>query len=200
MYIKFYLFVYLCWVFLATGPSLVVVCGGYSSCGVRAPHSGGFCCCGPCLGPSIFRSCGSRAPGHRLSSRGTESSLLCGMWDLPGNRGRTHVTCFGRGILHHWATREVPEVMFSPSALIKIPSVRNYFQKCLQGLHLRKQAGGKKTYKQLLFKKFLLPKFQRRIKFYLFPSQKSCTRQVCGVCCRYACIKIATHTQKQWHF
>ena len=55
---------------------------------------------------------------------------------------------------------------------------------------------GEKAYKQLLFKKFLVPKFQRRIKFYLFLSQKSCTRQVCGVCCRCVCIKIATHTQK----
>ena len=51
---------------------------------MRAPHSGGFPCCGPCVGPLVLRSCGFQAPEHRLSSCGTWSSLLHGMWDLPG--------------------------------------------------------------------------------------------------------------------
>ena len=163
-----------------------MVCGGYSSCGVRAPHSGSFSCCGPCLGPSVFRSCGSQAPGHRLSSRGTESSLLRGTWDLPGNRGRTHVPCFGRGILYHLATSEVPEVMFSPSALINIPSVRNYFQKCLQGLHLRKQAGGKKPINNCCLKSSWCPSFRGESNFIFFclrsPAQGRYVVCVVGVC------------------
>ena len=31
-----------------------------------------------------FSRCGTRAPGHRLSSCGTRAQLLHGMWDLPG--------------------------------------------------------------------------------------------------------------------
>ena len=32
-----------------------------------------------------LRSCGSRAPEHRLHSRGSWVELLCGIWDLPGS-------------------------------------------------------------------------------------------------------------------
>ena len=78
-------FFWLCWVFAAArGLSLVAVSGGYSlllcagfsllwlllrSTGSR--HTG-------------FSSCGSRALDRRLSSCGTWTQLLCGMWDLPG--------------------------------------------------------------------------------------------------------------------
>ena len=46
--------------------------GATLGCGVRAPHCGGFSCCG------------ARALERRLSSCGTWAQLFCGMWDLPG--------------------------------------------------------------------------------------------------------------------
>ena len=48
-FLKFILFIYfwLWWVFVAVRRlSLVVANGGYSSCGARASHCGGFSCCG----------------------------------------------------------------------------------------------------------------------------------------------------------
>ena len=54
------------------------------SCRARASHCSGFSCCGvQVLGHSGFRSCRSQTLEYRLSSHGTQASLLCGMWDLP---------------------------------------------------------------------------------------------------------------------
>ena len=42
-----YLFIWLCWVFVAgRGLSLVVASGAALRCGVQASHCGGFSCCG----------------------------------------------------------------------------------------------------------------------------------------------------------
>ena len=53
-----------------------------------------------------FGSCGSWLLEHRLSSCGTWAQLLCGMWDLPGSGIKPSVSCIGRQILYHQATRE----------------------------------------------------------------------------------------------
>ena len=92
------------WVFGAVcGLSLVVVSGGYSSW--------------RCSGLSLWwllwlPSTGSRhtasvAVVHVLSSHG--SQLGCpGHLGSSRTRDRTYVSCFGRGILNHWKTREFP--------------------------------------------------------------------------------------------
>ena len=86
-----YLFIYLIyfwlhWVFLAACVlSLVAASGGYSSL-----HCVGFSLHWLFLLRSTgsrhagFRSCGSRALEHRLSSCGARALLLRGMWELPG--------------------------------------------------------------------------------------------------------------------
>ena len=58
------------------GLSLTAASGGewvpLSSCSARASHCSGF-------------SCGAQAPGHTgISSCGSQTWLLRGMWDLPG--------------------------------------------------------------------------------------------------------------------
>ena len=54
-------------------------------------------------------SCGSWALEHRLNHRGSQASLLGGMWDLPG-LGIEPVSCIGRWILYHRATREAQDI------------------------------------------------------------------------------------------
>ena len=62
-----------------------------SSCGVWASHCGGFSCCRAwaleytalVVAACGLRSCGSRAPEHRLSSCGARAHLPHSMWDLP---------------------------------------------------------------------------------------------------------------------
>ena len=55
-----------------------------SSCGMWASRcSGGSCCGVQPLGCTSFSSCSSWAPEHRLSSPGSWTELLRGMWDLP---------------------------------------------------------------------------------------------------------------------
>ena len=84
----FILFIYfwLCWVFVAArGLSLVAASGGYSSLRYEGfslrwlllLESTGSRCAG-------FNSCGLWALELRLSSCGSRTELLCGMWDLPG--------------------------------------------------------------------------------------------------------------------
>ena len=65
-----------------------------------------------------------RVCGHPTSSKsfffGCAGSLLwpagfsgCGLWDLSSlTRDQTHVPCFGRQILNHWTTREIPRQVF----------------------------------------------------------------------------------------
>ena len=71
----------------------LLLCGLFSSCsergllpsGVRASRCSDFSCLGAwALGLKGFGRCGSWALGHRLSSCGTQVSLLRGMWDPPG--------------------------------------------------------------------------------------------------------------------
>ena len=86
MVFKFFIYFWLCWVFVAAcGLSLVVASGGYSSlrCAgfslwwLLLLWSTGCRCTG-------FSCCGSPALERRLSSCGTRAQLLRGMWDLPG--------------------------------------------------------------------------------------------------------------------
>ena len=53
-----------------------------------------------------FSSCCSPAREHRLSSCGAWASLPWGMWD------QTTVSCIGRQLLYHWASREAPHNFF----------------------------------------------------------------------------------------
>ena len=50
-------------------------------------------------------NCSSQALEYRLRSCGAQASLLCGMWGHPGP-GIKLVSCIGRQILHHGASRE----------------------------------------------------------------------------------------------
>ena len=81
--------------------------GLLSSCGAQASSCSGFSCCGArALGHLGSGSCNSRALEHRLNSCGAWTQLLCGMWAPPWSRDQTRVSCIGRQILHHRATRE----------------------------------------------------------------------------------------------
>ena len=89
--------------------------GLLSSCGARPPRGAGFSCRGggvPGARASAvvaggLSSCGSWALEHRLNGCGTRGWLA-----EPQNMGsswirdKTHVSCTGRQMLHHWATRE----------------------------------------------------------------------------------------------
>ena len=90
------------WLFSSCGKQ-----GPLSSCGAQASPCRGFSCSrARAFRNSAFSSRGSWAPerkstgsivlAHRLSC-----SLACGIFP-----DRTHVSCIGRQILYHWATRE----------------------------------------------------------------------------------------------
>ena len=77
---------------------------GYSSCGGQVSPYGAFSSC-------RAWALGARAaelwlPGSRLNSCGAQATLsrACGIFPI---RGGTCVSCIGRWILYHWATREV---------------------------------------------------------------------------------------------
>ena len=108
---KIYLFIYLwlCWVFVAVrGLSLVAVCGassrlwctGFSLQWLLLLQSTGSRCAG-------FSSCGTRAQQLWLTG-------LVAPWHVGSSqtRHRTHVPCIGRWILKHCTTREVPQTSF----------------------------------------------------------------------------------------
>ena len=83
---------------------------GYSSCDTQASHCSDFSCCRTnILGFVGFRSCDSWALEHRLNSwaQWLSCSAACGIF-----QDRTHVSCPGRLILYHWATREAEEAFF----------------------------------------------------------------------------------------
>lgn len=66
-------------------PSLAAASGGHSGCGVQASHCGGFSgCAALALGCVGFRHCGLQALEHRLRGWGTQASLPCSMWNIPG--------------------------------------------------------------------------------------------------------------------
>ena len=83
------------------GFSLVVVTRGlFSSCSVWASNFSGFSCCrAQTLGHVDFSSCSSHALEHRLNNCVGSSRI----------RGQNYISCIGRQILYHWATREAPE-------------------------------------------------------------------------------------------
>ena len=93
------------------GLSLVAVSGGLlSSCGMQASHCGGFSFGGASIGSGCtgFHSC-SRAWGQWVWCKGLGAPRHVGSsWISVG----THVSCIGRQILYHWATREVPLSFF----------------------------------------------------------------------------------------
>ena len=93
LFILFFIYFWLCWVFVAArGLSLVAARGATLRCGERASHCSGFSCCraralgvwASVVAARGLSSCGSRALECRLSSCGARASLLHGMWDLPG--------------------------------------------------------------------------------------------------------------------
>ena len=98
-------------------------CRGFSICGKQGPPEewragsslGGFSCC---------RSFGSRVWGlQQLQPTGWEFRLpgrsACSVVVAPQHVGssriedRTHVSCVGRWVPHHWATREAQEMNIS---------------------------------------------------------------------------------------
>ena len=122
--LKFYLFILLltmsglrCRLFSGCGER-----GLLSSCGVQASPCGGFSGCGAWTpGCSGVSSCSSQALKHR------QAQQLCCMGlaalHYVGSswvRDQTRVSCIGRQILYHWATRKAPEVIFSVSAMHQV--------------------------------------------------------------------------------
>ena len=76
----------------------------FSSCGMWVSHCGGFSCCTPW-------SRGAWTSVAASGSRAQIQQLWCTAWAAlrnvgsAGIREQTHVSCFGRRILYHWATR-----------------------------------------------------------------------------------------------
>ena len=84
---------------------LVVVNGGFSLWWLFLLWSTGFRCMGSVVAAYMFSSHGSWALRHGLSSQHIGSVVL---WHVGSSqtRDRTHVTCNGRWILYHRATRK----------------------------------------------------------------------------------------------
>ena len=113
-----YLFIYLLTYFWLW--CVFVAAWAFSSCSKRGPLSG----CGGGFSlwwlllwdtgswPRGFSSCGSQALEHRLNSCGTQASCSATCGILP-DQGSNHVSCIGRWILYHYATREAPGYLFS---------------------------------------------------------------------------------------
>ena len=93
--------------------------GLHSSCSIQASPCGSCSCCGPrapgaqasVVGARGRSSCSSWAVEHRLGSCGTPTQLLLSMWGLPGP-GIELISCTGRQILYHRATREAHTIAF----------------------------------------------------------------------------------------
>ena len=96
-----------------TGFPLVVVSGGLlSCCGAGASQS-----TLPLLRSIGARACGLqelRLPGPRAQAQWLWHMGLIALQHVGSSRIRdqTHVSCIGRQILYHWATREVPGLVF----------------------------------------------------------------------------------------
>ena len=74
------------------------------------PRGGGSSGCGAwALGRVDFSSCGSRAQAHWLQHTGVVAPQHVGSSWI---RNRTYVSCIGRWILYHWATREACTLSF----------------------------------------------------------------------------------------
>ena len=90
----------------------VAVSGGCSLVAGAASHCCGFSSCGAQaldLWVSVVVALGSRAQGQYLWCMG-----LAAPWHVRSSwtRNRTHVSCIGRRILYHWATREASQILF----------------------------------------------------------------------------------------
>ena len=95
------------------GFSLVVASGGCSSCSTLASHRGGFSCVARPLGHGGFSSCGTWVqslwfPSSRAQAQELWCTGLVAPWHVGSSwiRDQTLVSCIGRWILYHWATRE----------------------------------------------------------------------------------------------
>ena len=97
-----FIYFWLCWVFIVAtsrGCALVTVCGRLIG---------------------VTSLCGAQTLGTQASVvAGTDSVrcrgwlyLLRGRWNLPGPGIETVPPCIGRGILNHWATKEVLSYYF----------------------------------------------------------------------------------------
>ena len=122
LFLKKIIYFWLCWVFVATGLSVVLASGGYSSLQCAGFSLQWFLLLGArALGERAsvvvalgLSSCGLRALECRLSSCGTRAQLL---WHTglvaprhvgsSPTRDQTRVPCIGRQTLNHCATREV---------------------------------------------------------------------------------------------
>ena len=115
---EFYLFIYLfnyfiyfwlCWVFVSVrGLSLVVASGGHSSSW----------CAGLSLSrPLLLRSTGSRREGSAVVAHWLTGPVAPRHVGSSQTRARTRVACIGRQILNHCATREAPRQEFLKTVL-----------------------------------------------------------------------------------
>ena len=105
------------------GFSHVVESRGYSNWGVLAFHFHGFSCSwAQALGLVDLSSCGSQALEHRRSS--CDAKCLVAPWHVGSSqirtRDRTGVSCIGRWMLYHWATREAPEQLLYTNPLTRV--------------------------------------------------------------------------------
>ena len=132
--INLFIYFWLCWVFVAARRlSLVVASRGYSSLrcvgfslrwllllrSMGSRHMG-FSSCGSWALERRLSSCGTQAQQLWLTgSRAQAQQLWCTGLVAPQHvgssrtRARTHVSCIGRQILNHCATREVRIAKFS---------------------------------------------------------------------------------------
>ena len=115
LYLRCIFFKLILIVFDCAGSSLP--CRLLSSCSVQLSDSSSFFCCGGWAGLD-FSSCGSWVPECRLSSCGTWAQFLCSIWDLPRSGIEPRVSCVGRRILYHWATREALNMFFKKLLLL----------------------------------------------------------------------------------
>ena len=97
------------------GFSLAVATGvTLSGCSARASHCCGFSCCrAQAVGHVAFNSCSMWAHDMRLSvstapAQELRHTGLVAVWCVGSSQtwDRTHVSCIGRQILYHWASRK----------------------------------------------------------------------------------------------
>ena len=98
--IIFYLFIFYC-------TESLFLHKPFSSCGTRASHCGA-----GALGHAGFNGCSSQDPGHGLNN--SDTWFLAAPQHVASSwiRDETHISCIGRQILHHWATREAQGCIF----------------------------------------------------------------------------------------
>ena len=85
-------------------------------CGAQTSHCNSFSCCGAqAPGHECFSSCSMWAqklwfPGSRLQAQQLWCTGLVALWHVESSQIRdwTCVSCIGRWVLYHWATKEAP--------------------------------------------------------------------------------------------